>query len=294
MKNIRIALFSGTVLLALPALPAEAADAVSYENPFAGFYMGVHAGYGWSGSDEHYEADLGVQAIGVAQNDLISGPKWLGDLSGDFSVDGDGPLIGAQAGANFIMSNGLLLGVEVSGSWSGMKGDKSFSVSDPSGSPIPLDVDVENHISALGFAQAKLGWANETFAVYGMGGLAMTRFQRDLSVKGGEGAVCTELDPCPIFAAQFDPRFSSTSGGSDLDEVLPGWTLGAGLDLMVADNVSLGVAYNYARFEYDDSFELDTSAKIDFGRISGSSSTEVETSGHLDVHVVKATLNYHF
>lgn len=268
---------------------APAADIASYENPFAGFYLGVHAGYGWAGVDEDYTSDMGIPVFAT----LDPVPERTEAISGNYTLDASGGLLGAQAGFNAVMSNGLLLGAEINGSWSEIRGDTSFQVSDAKTLRYGMDADVESRISALGLAQAKLGWANDSFAVYGMGGLAVAQFQRDATISGGVGS-CIAV--CEVDLVTFaEPSLGSMSGGSDLEDTLSGWTLGAGLDVMVAENVSLGVAYNYARFEYEDSFSVDPYPLAGVSNGNGKyPSSNFETSGHVDVHVVKATLNYHF
>ncbi len=91
-----------TAALALATTMSHAADLVEpapvapppvviAENPFDGFYLGIHGGYGWQ--------------------------------SGSYS--GDGWLLGGQLGYNWVAPSGLLLGAEISGSWVDVGGSQS-------------------------------------------------------------------------------------------------------------------------------------------------------------------------
>jgi outer membrane immunogenic protein len=63
--------------------PPVAPAPVITENPFNGFYLGIHGGYGWASN----------------------------------GGSGDGWLVGGQGGYNWVGSSGLLIGAELSGSW---------------------------------------------------------------------------------------------------------------------------------------------------------------------------------
>ncbi|GKX34892.1 MAG: membrane protein [Rhizobiaceae bacterium MnEN-MB40S] len=137
---------------------------VEETNPFDGFYLGIHGGYGWQ--------------------------------SGSYS--GDGWLLGGQGGYNWVSPSGFLLGAEISGSWVDVGGSQS-------------------NVNGLGIAQGKLGWANDTVALYGTAG----------------GAIAS------LKSSGFAPGFDDTPGG---------WTVGAGIDFMVVEDWSLGASYNYIDF----------------------------------------------
>ena len=133
---------------------------------------------------------------------------------------------------------------------------------------------VEQSLDAIGLAQVKLGWANDKVAIYGTGGLAFGRLQTST-------AVSVEL------------ATEQTIADFDMDDYVTGWTLGAAAEFMVTDSVSVGVSYNY----------------VDFGSVSSSENVDsdfdyvesvVNVKGNVDaesepyVHVVKASLYYHF
>lgn len=252
-------LLVGAGLMAMAAT-AQAADvSLSSSNPFDGFYMGVHAGYGWADSAIDYEGDYGY-SISSNQGDD-------GDFAGDFSLDSKGALLGAQAGANFVTDAGFLVGAEVSTSWSDISGQQSFVGGD-------ANITAEQSISAIGLAQLKLGFATETLAIYGLGGLALGQLNTAASL---------ENDVCDVDCVSLDLVNISDK------QVVTGWTIGAGVDQMVTENVSIGATYNYVKFNYESDYDVD--GGIDpWYLILG----EVNTDTSATAHLVKATLNYHF
>lgn len=158
-------------------------------------------------------------------------------------------VFGGQIGYNIVSSKGVLAGVELSmtlGNTSDSQSGLQFSGS--------RALAVHRSISGLALAQGKLGWAGDRFAAYGMGGFAYSRGKIS-GVSDGEGPTT---------------YFSGRTGFS-------GWTVGVGADLKLADNVSLGAAYNYV------------SLNADPLRTNG-----VAIDQDLTSHIAKMVLNFHF
>ena len=115
---------------------ANAADP-GYESPFNGFYAGVHGGYGWGDSQIDYNGTYSYSAssdaeicdydngggIGFCTPYPVAGDE--GEFGGSRSLSSSGGVLGIQAGANFVMGGGFLIGAEVSASWSGIAGEDS-------------------------------------------------------------------------------------------------------------------------------------------------------------------------
>ena len=254
-----VMLLSGLSAMALSAMiaPASAADVTVDESAFEGFYMGVHGGYAWADTEIDYVGNYGT-SISVSPTD--DG----GSFEGGANLSGTGPVIGAQMGANFLLGRGLLLGAEISGSWGAISGDTNFDDGD-------VGIDVEQSINALGLAQAKLGWAHDRFAIYGLGGLAMAQVDTSAHLGVTDGA-------------PFD------LGGFDDQQTMTGWTLGAGADFMVTEDVSLGLTYNYVDLgDQESSFSVNEEF-LSIYNIYG----EVDVNTSINLHLVKASLNYNF
>ena len=262
MRKITLTLLLGAGL-SLMAVPAMAGDVVAAENPFDGFYAGLHAGYGWANSDIDYSGSYAVSASsdGGAQ----------GTFGDNVSLDSNGWLLGAQLGGNFVMDNGLLIGAELSGSYAAISGERNFRDGDVSAS-------AKQDINGIGLAQLKLGWANETFAIYGLGGLALGSVETSGSV-GLENP-----DPGPGELNSLNLANFSDS------QVVAGWTLGVGADMMVSDRISVGVAYNYVRFDVDSDFDVGSGILDCALSVCGN----INTNSSIGANIAKATLNYHF
>jgi outer membrane immunogenic protein len=156
-----------------------------------------------------------------------------------------GPIAGVQMGYNFATGSDLLIGAEVSVS----AGHSTDSMTRPFfGGGQTLYV--ERELTGLALVQGKLGWSVGEVSVYGLGGLAFATG----SLSDGEGSV-------------------SFAG----DTFYNGWTLGAGVDVAVTENVSIGAAYNY----------VDLSAnEVEANRLV--------VNQDLNSHIAKLVLNYHF
>lgn len=163
-----------------------------------------------------------------------------------FDYDQDGFLLGAQVGANWVGNSGLLIGAEVSASWADIDGSGSSGA-----------YTYNSQLDAIGIAQAKLGWANHRYAIYATAGGAL---------------------------GHFDTQVDGLISQWNFDETMSGWTVGAGMDVMLGQKVSLGVSYNY----------------IDFGSESGSSSfsgvvpTSLSRTVDSNMQLLKLNLNYNF
>jgi outer membrane immunogenic protein len=135
--------FAGLALVALvAAAPASAADlprAMPYKAPayvtsynWTGFYVGMHAGYGWSSSD---------------------------------GFDASGGFIGGQAGYNWQpMGSPWVFGIEVDSAWADM--GRSSTVFVPAGL-----LSVSSNINYQGSLRGRVGYAFDRTMIYATGGL---------------------------------------------------------------------------------------------------------------------------
>jgi outer membrane immunogenic protein len=125
---------------------------------WTGFYVGLHAGYGWAnaeGDDDDFDGD--------------------GDIDLFEDADLDGGLIGAQLGYNY-QWNWLVLGVEADATWSFIGSDDDFFDDDDDDfDRIGLEADVDWLASIRG----RVGAAFDRFLVYGTGGVAFTQVSHD-------------------------------------------------------------------------------------------------------------------
>ncbi|TJV22451.1 MAG: porin family protein [Mesorhizobium sp.] len=152
MKRI---LFASTCM-ALMMGAAQAADALQYETPPAGFvwtggYVGLQAGYAWGSSH------LTVNPVGNFAD-----------------PDPDGFLGGVYAGYNHQFANNVVLGVEADIAYADIEG--SGPGFDSSGAVFP-GVEVSGRAKWTGAVRARAGYAVDRFLPYLAGGVAFTKYK---------------------------------------------------------------------------------------------------------------------
>jgi len=243
------------------------------EATWTGAYVGGHVGYGMGAVTDSLDCgegpllgsiswfagqgvgcdSLGGPPVAITALENYDGAPWYtyDDLS-----DLQGWLGGLQAGYRQQFGS-FVLGAEIAGSVSAISDtgvteidDSILTELDEFGGIYEGTMD----INWLVLAQGKVGFAlNDDFLVSAMGGLAWA-----------------------------GTEFSSSAGYSD-DKVAQGYTVGAQLDVKVADNVSLFGAYNYSWFD-DVTYEGNSF----FGLIANYHEYD------LAVHTVKVGVNYQF
>jgi len=218
MKNL---LLSGVALVALAA-PAIAADMAvkALARPIAvhdwsGIYVGGHIGWAWQHTTFN---DPFAVLFGP------SGPPVR-------SFDPKGFFGGPQVGWNYQIGP-LVVGNEDDFSFSSFNASRTDSLFNPPVPPIPGGSDVRTISSKtewFGTATARLGFAWDRVLLYSKGGAAVRHFKYgvdDTSVAG-------------IFTSVTSFRGSDTRFG---------WTVGAGVEWAVWDNLSAKVEYDYLGF----------------------------------------------
>ncbi|MCP4079955.1 MAG: outer membrane beta-barrel protein [Planctomycetaceae bacterium] len=207
------------------------------ENPFDGFYIGLHGGYGDGDRSGEGWWDIG---------------GFIGD-DFDFNFDQGGKLLGGQLGYNWV-NGGFLLGAELSVSAADINGELNFD--DGFGGGIS-----QTNMDFIGQVKGKIGFANDQFAIYGTGGIVVAHSTVDIA--------------------------SLSLGVHEFDDMHSGYSVGAGLDMMITENASIGVSYDHITLHSERGISQSTSiiafAPTAFAR-------EVEPS----VQLFKVFLNYHF
>jgi outer membrane immunogenic protein len=184
--------------------------------PFDGFYLGGHAGYGWANRNGCWDHDF------PASEDCDLTELEYNDNA--FDYDQEGWIAGAQVGYNhFFGDTGLLVGLEVSASLSGITGlledDNMFGEE--------FDEDFAEHFEGVGdwtylaTATAKIGYAFSNVLLYAEGGLGLGEF-----------------------------RYNSALCNFEINH--QGWVVGAGVEAQVSTNNSLFVEYNHFDFNAKD------------------------------------------
>jgi len=285
MKKLFLAGIALTALLA-PAMAADMPVKVRPVPPppsdWAGFYLGVHGGYGWK-KDRFFQDECqffcGKIGVPVALNGPVSEQHIVID-----GIKPKGGVFGAHAGYNWQYGS-VVTGLEIDLSFTNIKGSTTGSASASfdgfacvdicAAAPPPIintetrTTTEERRVKYLGTARARLGWVPVNWLLlYGTAGLAWEQLER----------TTTET-----FTSSLFPRENSTFSFTNIHDKF-GWVAGLGGEVKLFGSNVIG------RLEY---------LHYDFGPVVGSVSSSgrsasVLTSGHQTIDVVRVGLSYKF
>lgn len=164
-----------------------------------------------------------------------------------FALDPEGWLLGVDAGFNFSLGNGLVLGIV---------GDIAYAdITDG----FTLGTGINSTIDWVGSIRARAGFDAGNFMPYLTAGLAAAHNTIELTSPG-------DLE---------DPESGPTSFSDDATHV--GWTLGAGVEFAATESLSIDVGYRYNNYgdgTYTSPFggsgdpEAPATTDVDFGLTS--------------------------
>jgi outer membrane immunogenic protein len=189
--------------------------------------------------------------VGYAWSDFASEPT---DAYGGQKPDGW--VGGGQAGFNYQFDNRLVLGIEADASFGSLKDDVAFAIGDPQDGLFELDYATK--VSSFGTVRARAGYAFDRFLPYATGGLGWARAELDFSNT-------VSIDGVPVI--------SNTASDK---QTFTGWTIGAGLEYAITNNITAKAEYLYTDLGSKD-FDLGTPISAD-----------------LTLQTVKFGLNYKF
>lgn len=193
------------------AVPAAAQDSTAWNGWYVGLSLGTAAGL-----------------MHTPVNAALSTSNANYTVASRFKQNSWGIIGGAQAGYNYLLPNGMLIGAEIDGSGTSLSNSLSGTT------PILNTSDtarysIRRNIDFLNTARLRLGMVLANgMLVYGTGGLAY----------GGSGTT-------------FDGA-NTASGNNSLGitvndyRVAVGWTLGAGIELPYSEHLRLRTEYLYA------------------------------------------------
>ncbi|WP_062227398.1 outer membrane protein [Aureimonas frigidaquae] len=225
---------------------AQAADVV-FEEPTAPVAPAPVAAYDWNG------AYVGAFAGGATGDATIDYTYTGAPASNEAKSDLSGFLGGLQAGYD-VQFDQLVVGVRGSVAYSTVKAKVTLDGT--------TDVPLEDKLTYLATAGARVGFALDRFLPYVHGGAAF----------GSSKASYT------------------TSTETKLDDVSKiGWTAGVGGEYALTDTVSIGAEYGYVDLGKD---------KMDFAKGATLASTlgaaNLSANEDLTLHTFKASVNYRF
>jgi outer membrane immunogenic protein len=222
---------------------ASLKDAPIYESPmlWSGFYIGIQGGYADGDGD-----------LDVTSDSYLEVRRGFGIRSfqgwDEGSSDGDGFFAGAHIGVNR-QDGHIVYGLQADLNWSSLDSGtaQAFSLAPrgDEGDEVAGFTSAKSEVKWYGTVTGRVGIAHGPLLAYVMGGLAYGN---------------VKLDGVVTLASSFDEgddlRFATASLSED--ETKLGYTLGAGVDYAVDQNVVLGFAYKYV-----DLGKVSTSAALD-------------------------------
>jgi outer membrane immunogenic protein len=167
----------------------------------------------------------------------------------------DGFFGGVQAGYNFQFDNRLVLGIDADASFGNLKSGYTAGFSDED---IELSFGHQLELRSFGTVRGRVGYAFDRVLPYATAGLGWARTELDFSNDVTMGGM-------PVIS----------SAASD-KQTLTGWTVGAGLEYAITDNITAKAEYLYTDLGSKD-FDLGTPVSAD-----------------LTLQTVKFGLNYKF
>jgi len=242
-------------LVALVAGPAMAADlrakAPVYKAPppapaygWAGFYVGLNAGYGWghtSGAIESFDpaSQIFLTASGFPPNPFGTSFRQSGGIAG------------AQAGYNWQFSGDWVGGFEADIQYAHVRGNGSnvlFLAPANLGTTFPFNGNFERTLEWFGTVRGRLGYlAAPSLLVYGTAGLAYGRTTANgnisLAPPPGIGDTLTDTLGSLTFSCSATGPASTTCYSGSNSRISAGWTAGAGFEFKVAGNLTAKLEY---------------------------------------------------
>lgn len=234
-----------------------------------GFYVGVNAGYAWTQNSTHYSYRLGDNP----GPDDIAEFNAAGLVPQGFRGNRGGFIGGGQVGYNY-QTGALVLGIEADFQYLDVKRRSNQATSFTDGADSSTIVTAaESGVEWLGTVRARAGVAFDRTLIYATGGLAYGRLTNRTSI------TATGMVDNVAYAGAWRGSKGDTRVG---------WTIGAGVEYALTQNVTLKAEYLY----------------YDLGRtsyaISGGSSDPTEgflggTARHKETgSIARAGLNWKF
>jgi outer membrane immunogenic protein len=227
-KFVTVATMATVLVSAVTVAPALAAqktpvEAAAYN--WTGFYAGVSAGYGWS------QDTLSRSGIDPIFSTLVFAFGFVPTSAG---VGSRGGLGGITAGYNY-QTDRTIYGVETDFSYSGIRGSsQNVHVSLGPADPTVTTLD-EKKLDSFGTLRGRVGFLPApSLLAYVTGGLAYGHAVASTTTTAFDS---TGADQCQI--GSLGCTAGSTSG------LKAGWTLGAGIESIVAHHWSVKAEYLY-------------------------------------------------
>jgi outer membrane immunogenic protein len=155
-------------------------------------------------------------------------------IGSSLDVDTSGALVGGQIGCNYQLASPLVIGAEVAGAWTGIKGSSNVAFATP-GTIVAATANSKTEWLASFTGRAGFDWNRAL--LYGKGGVAFAGDTYGLNGQSTCTVICIGPNPAPLLFSGRETRI--------------GWTVGAGVEWAFMDHWSAKVEYNYYDFGTD-------------------------------------------
>jgi outer membrane immunogenic protein len=229
---------------------------------WTGFYIGINAGYGGNQFVYPFDGEAGGERFSVGGN-------------GNANITSSGFLVGGQIGYNYqFVDSNFVLGGEADIDWSSVRGrlGAELNAGDSRGDSFNAGGYAGSHLEYLGTVRARLGYAWGNLLPYVTGGFAYGQTSSYYNI----GYNLTLVN-------------GGSFGGSianSAQHFQTGWTIGAGLEYQITQNLSFKTEYLYA------SLGAKTLYAISGG--TGAFGYDFNLRERTSVNIVRAGLNWRF
>lgn len=211
----------GTVFLLSLVSAAKAGERAR----FAGTYVGLHVGYGWSDATI---GDGGTIITNPPYGAFSCGPALTGNYCNNpFDLSADGVFAGLQVGVNW-QRDRIVVGLEGDVSWTDIGATETLYR--PFDDRDIASVDYE----WMALLSARLGYAFDELMLYAKGGVAFAKLDQRAA----------DIDFHP-FRQQFEIYQGSLVNTSGTET---GWAIGGGAEYAISQSVSAKLEYLYMDF----------------------------------------------
>jgi outer membrane immunogenic protein len=257
--------------------PVEAPAIVAPVPEFAwtGFYVGVQGGYAF-GNDEDDELEFDTDGDGDFDDTVFVGGA---DAFPDFESESDnGFTAGVKLGYDQQFGSFVLGGV-VDLNYLDLEEETTGT------SVTPADYTFHRELDWLATARLRAGVAFDRVLVYGTGGFAYGGIDQSFSTDSGANLVGGDDN------GELPPDRRQSLDGDD--DNAWGYTVGAGVEALVTERVSVGLEYLYTSLDADQQ-----TVTFDSGPFAAGpgGETDIRSTGddNFDFHTVRATASFRF
>ena len=228
MKKV---LMSVTVAVALGSTVYGGGDYVPAVTPvtvdeWSGPYIGLQAGYTWGDADVAYDVPA---MTGNFTHALLNRRQTLTS-----DPDPDGFIGGIYAGYNWLLQDDWLIGIE--GDWSFSSADDTAAITDPNGNTLPnVTTKVEQNWDAS--LRLRAGKVMGDYLPYVTAGIAW---------------------------ADLDVTLQGSSNSYTESMTFTGWTIGAGLEMKINENLHGRIQYRYTDYGDESGTINNIPVKVDY------------------------------